>query len=579
MSRILGVSAFYHDSAACLLQDGNIVAAVQEERFSRIKHDSSFPARAIAACLKIGECRVSDLDYVVFYEKPFIKFERLLMSYLRRCPHGIRSYLKAIPVWMKEKLWIKEILRRELDYQGEILFAEHHESHAASAFYPSPFQQAAILTVDGVGEWTTAAYGWGSENELQLISEICFPDSLGLLYSTFTYYLGFEVNSGEYKLMGLAPYGSPIFVDTIKKELIEIYEDGSFKLNPRYFNFETGLTMASDAFAELFGGPARNPFDPLTRKHQDLAASVQRVTEEVLLKAVRHLLREVPHKNLCLAGGVALNSVANGRILNEAGIEQLWIQPAAGDAGGALGCALLIWHRFQGRPRDRAPGREDGQQGSLLGTSYTREQVREFLKSQRAPFHELDTAALIQRTAAALAEGRIAGWFQGRMEFGPRALGSRSILADPRCADMQDRINRRVKFRESFRPFAPVILEERSAEYFSLDRPSPYMLLVQRVAPAKLHLIPAVTHVDGSARIQTVNQRQNERLYSLIQEFDRRTNVPLLVNTSFNIKGEPIVESPEQAFQCFMRTDMDILVIGNVFLDKKEQPTGLKLIW
>jgi carbamoyltransferase len=576
MTRILGISAFYHDSAACLLQDGEIVAAMQEERFTRKKHDSSFPARAVSACLRMGGCTIDQVDAVVFYEKPFVKFERLLETYSDHVPWGVRSYLKAIPIWIKDKLWMKEGIRKALEYQGEVLFAEHHESHAASAFYPSPYESAAILTVDGVGEWTTTSLGRGEGNEIHLDSEIRFPHSLGLLYSTFTYYLGFEVNSGEYKLMGLAPYGQPLYADLIKEHLVEIGDDGSFRLNTRYFDYEAGLKMASSRLEKLFGGPPRLPSEPFTKRHKDLAASIQKVTEEVLLKTACHLRRQTGQRHLCLAGGVALNCVANGRILREAGYDDLWIQPAAGDAGGALGAALAIWHRLYGKGRTVSGGPADAQQGSYLGTEYSDEAVEGFLNSQNCRYSKLEERELIQRTARALADGRIVGWFQHRMEFGPRALGARSILADARLSEMHQRINSRVKFRESFRPFAPVILEDQVEKYFELDRPSPYMLLVAAVREERRGKIPAVTHVDGSARIQTVGAGGNPRFHRLLDAFFRLTGCPVLVNTSFNVRNEPIVESPKDAYDCFMRTHLDVLVLGGFYLDKKEQPSGLE---
>lgn len=575
MTRILGISAFYHDSAACLLEEGRIVAALQEERFSRVKHDPSFPQRAVAACLEMGRCRVEDLDFVVFYEKPFLKLERILETHGRHCPRGLASYLKAVPVWIKEKLWMKDLIRRALDFKGEILFADHHESHAASAFFPSPFPSAALLTVDAVGEWTTTALGRGSGNDLQLEAEIRFPHSLGLLYSAFTYYLGFEVNSGEYKVMGLAPYGRPLYEASIKEHLVEIDEDGSFRLDPRYFDYEVGLRMISQRFEKLWGGPAHKPGQPLTQKHRDLAASIQKVTEEILLKTCIHLRRLTGEKFLCMAGGVALNSVANGRLLREAGFEDLWIQPAAGDAGGALGAALAVWHRFLGNPRSPHLGSRDGQQASLLGTAYTPGAIRSYLESQRARYIEYEETALLEITARALREGAVVGWFQGRMEFGPRALGSRSILADARRAGMRDRLNRQVKFREPFRPFAPVVLQDRAPDYFLLDRASPYMLLVAPVRAEKRQEIPAVTHVDGSARVQTVCRQDNPRLYALLEQFRAETGCAVLLNTSFNVRGEPIVESPEQAYQCFMRTGMDMLVMETFLLHKKDQPAGL----
>ncbi|MEE8350512.1 MAG: carbamoyltransferase [Acidobacteriota bacterium] len=572
MTKILGISAYYHDSAACLLDDGRIIAALQEERFSRLKHDSSFPSQAIARILRIGQLTVADLDYVVFYEKPFVKLERILETYLRHCPRGLASYLKAIPVWMKEKIWIKEWIRKELEYDGEILFSDHHESHAASAYYPSPFSSAALLTIDAVGEWTTTALGQAQGNEIVLESDISFPHSLGLLYTTFTYYLGFRVNSGEYKVMGLAPYGDPTYSDLIENHLIHIDEDGSFQLNTSYFNFETGLKMASSQFEKLFGGPPRKPDTPLSQRHRDLAASIQKVTEKVILRMCRHLYKSTGKKHLCMAGGVALNSVANGRILRETDFQDLWIQPAAGDSGGALGAALVVWHRFLGKPRHRhSETSGDQQRGSLLGTRHDNPEVRQCLDTIGATYQEFDDSTLMEKVARTLAQGGIGGWFQGPMEFGPRALGNRSILADPRNEEARDLINTRVKFRESFRPFAPAIMEEHASAYFELDRPSPYM---QVVAPVKAEMrgrIPAVTHIDGSARIQTVNSTTNPRFHRLLEEFHKQTSCPLLLNTSFNVRGEPIVESPRQAYQGLMRMGLDFLVIENCFLDKKDQ--------
>jgi len=577
MARILGISAYYHDSAACLVEDGAIVAALQEERFSRIKHDSAFPSRAATAALRIGGCSAGQLDYVVFYEKPFCKLERLLDTYMLHAPRGISSYLKAAPVWAKEKIWIKESIRKALDYQGVILFADHHESHAASAFYPSPFSSAAILTVDAVGEWTTTARGRGEGARIELDSEIRFPHSLGLLYTTFTYYLGFEVNSGEYKVMGLAPYGQPVYEKLIREKLIDLREDGSFRLNPEYFGYETGLRMASPRFEQLFGGPPRRPGAQLTQKHKDLAASIQKVTEDAVLAMSVDLRRKTGEKFLCLAGGVALNCVANGRVLREAGFEDIWTQPAAGDAGGALGAALAVWHGHMGKPRgDHVSFGRDGQGGSLLGAGYSADEIRACLDSYGARYEELNDNALLGRVAEALAAGAMVGWFQGRMEFGPRALGARSILADPRVPEMQNQINARVKYRESFRPFAPAILEERVCEYFELDRSSPYMLLVAHVREPRRKEIPAVTHVDGSARVQTVGKESNPRFHALLREFEARTGCPLLLNTSFNVRGEPIVESPEQAYQCFMRTGLDLLALGGVLLEKGKQPVGLE---
>jgi carbamoyltransferase len=574
VTRILGISAFYHDSAACLIEDGRIKAALHEERFSRKKHDSAFPEKAIATCLAMAACRIEDVDHVVFYEKPFLKFERLLQTYILHCPRGVRSYLKAIPLWIKEKLWIKDTIARNLGCSCDILFAEHHESHAAAAFYPSPFHSAAILTMDGVGEFATSTRGRGFGNTIELTHEIHFPDSLGLLYSTLTYYLGFEVNSGEYKVMGLAPYGVPRYVSLIKDRLIEIHDDGSFLLNSKYFDYETGLTMASSRLNTLFEGPPRKPSETLTQRHKDIAASIQKVTEEVMLNACRWIRQETAEKHLCLAGGVALNCVANGRILREAGFEDIWIQPAAGDAGGALGAALAAWYGLPGN--ERKPGEGwNLQRGSLLGNEYSPSQIKGCLDSYGAAYVELDRASLLDRTAQAIADGAVVGWFQGPMEFGPRALGCRSILGDPRRAAMHQIINGRIKFRESFRPFAPAVLEEKVSEYFELDRPSPYMLLVSAVRQDKRAQIPAVTHVDGSARIQTVNDRDNPKFYELLRTFHKTTGCPVLINTSFNVRGEPIVESPAHAFECFMRTFMDVLVVGDCYLDKRDQKTGL----
>ncbi len=575
MTRILGISAFYHDSAAALLTDGRITAALQEERFSRKKHDSEFPAKAIRECLRIGQCAISDLDYVVFYEKPFAKFDRLLETYLHNSPRGLRSYLKAIPVWTKEKLWIKDRLGKQLDYEGPILFSEHHESHAASAFFASPFDSAAIYTVDGVGEWTTTALGQGSGNQLQLTHEIRFPDSLGLLYSTFTYYLGFKVNSGEYKLMGLAPYGKPLYAERILGDLISLRDDGAFTLNPGFFEFETGLRMASQRFCDYWGKPVRGKHDPITQFHKDMAASIQRVTERVMIQTASHLHVQTSERNLCMAGGVALNCVANGRIIRETPFDRIWIQPASGDAGGALGAALAVWHRYLDNPRIMAEEGDDRQQWSLVGNEYGDPEVADFLSGVGARSESMSDGELLDYTAQRIADGAVVGWFQGRMEFGPRALGNRSILADPRRPGMLDEVNLRIKYRESFRPFAPSVLEDRTAEVFELEHPSPYMLLVASVRPEQRSSVPAITHVDGSARIQTVNRRQNPRYYDLIEAFARRTGCPLVLNTSFNVRGEPIVESPADAYNCFMRTGMDLLVIGNHVLRKEEQPCGL----
>ncbi len=573
MTRILGISAYYHDSAACLVEDGRIVAALQEERFTRRKHDNSFPTHAVLAALRLGRCSIQDVDFVVFYEKPFLKMERLLDTYVRNYPRGLRSYLKAMPALFKEKMWVKDHIRTKLDFSGTILFAEHHESHAAAAFYPSPFQSAAILTVDGVGEWTTTALGRGRDNIVELNRELRFPHSLGLLYTAFTQYLGFEVNSGEYKVMGLAAYGKPVYEAQIREHLIRFGENGAFKLNPRYFNYEVGLEMTSARFHQLFGGPPREPGTPLTQKHQDLACSVQKVAEDALLGMCRYLREETGEANLCLAGGVALNCVANGRILRESGFADVWIQPAAGDAGGALGCALAAWHNHLGNPRNLSA---NAQRNSLLGTDYDSTEVRSYLDSRSARYDACDQQALLSRVAELLAQGLVIGWFQGRMEFGPRALGARSILADPRRPDMKDQINARVKFRESFRPFAPVVLSEFESEYFELDRPSPYMLLVAPVRPEKRAVLPGITHVDGTARIQTVCPDGPGRLYELLNAFHAQTGCPVLLNTSFNLRNEPIVESPAQAYECFMRSGLDALVLGDCLLEKSGQPVGLE---
>lgn len=576
MTRILGISAFYHDSAAVLLADGEIVAALQEERFSRRKHDSGFPRRAISACLKLGNCRMSEIDFVVFYEKPFLKFERILETHLRNSPHSWRSFLKALPVWLKDKLWMKDGLQKELDYDGPLFFSEHHEAHAASAFYPSPFRRAAILTVDGVGEWTTTALGRGEDHRIALEEEIRFPDSLGLLYATFTYYLGFKVNSDEYKVMGLAPYGEPRYADRILDELIELAPDGAFRLNPSYFEFETGLKMASERFCRLWGRPPRKPEEPLETFHRDLAASIQRVTEEAVLRTTRRLHEYTGESYLCMSGGVALNCVANGRILRESPFNDVWIQPASGDAGGALGAALAVWHRFLDKERSSPGGNRDRQQGSLLGTSYSEAEIEAILRRMGAVYERRSSESLIEETASSLAAGKIVGWFQGRMEYGPRALGNRSILADPRRKEMLNEVNLRIKYRESFRPFAPAVLEQAVADWFEIDRPSPYMLVVAPVRPEKRSQIPAVTHVDGSARVQTVARRSNPLFYDLLETFARHTGCPVLLNTSFNVRGEPIVESPTDAFHCFMRTRLDLLVMGPFLLWKDGQPTGLE---
>ena len=597
-THILGVSAFYHDSAACLLRDGQIVAAAQEERFTRKKFDARFPANAVRYCLQEGGISLSDLKYFVFYDKPLIKFERLLETYVAFSPKGIKSFLAAMPVWLKEKLLLKSVLRDELvSLDGvkksglpPILFGEHHESHAASAFYPSPFKSAAVLCMDGVGEWATTSAWLGAGTTLTPLWEIHFPHSLGLLYSAFTYYTGFRVNSGEYKVMGLAPYGKPKYVKAIYDNLIDLKEDGTFRLKIDYFNYCTGLTMTNGKFDDLFGGPPRKPETLLTQRDMDLARSIQEVTEEVVLRLVRTLHRETGAENLCLAGGVALNCVGNGRILREGPFKGLWIQPSAGDAGGAVGAALTAWHKMEDKPRS-PDGSKDTMQGSFLGPAYTNEEIEQFLRTKEAPYEQLSDDVLFDRVAEQLADGKVVGWFQGRMEFGPRALGARSILGDARNPKMQSAMNLKIKFRESFRPFAPSVLRGRVSDYFQLDTDSPYMLLVapvvekRRITPTQeqqtlwgidlLNVpksdIPAATHVDYSARIQTVHEETNPRYYKLLKAFEAKTGCGLLVNTSFNVRNEPIVCTPEDAYRCFMRTAIDILILENCLLHKAEQ--------
>jgi carbamoyltransferase len=590
MTYILGISCFYHDAAAALLRDGHIVAAVQEERFSRVKHDLRFPRQAITFCLEEAGITAKNLDWVIFYDKPFLTFERLLLSYLTVAPHGLRSWLQAMPLWLGQKLHVPSVIHEELGYTGDVLFTEHHEAHAASAFYPSPFAEAAVLTMDGVGEWATASYGYGSGKELVLLAELHFPDSLGLLYSAFTYFTGFRVNSGEYKLMGLAPYGQPRYVNTILTELVDLKEDGSLRLNLRFFDFLGGLKMTNRRFDRLFGGPPRRPEGPITQREMDIAASIQAVTEEAMLRMARHVHRETGMKYLCLAGGVALNCVGNGRILREGPFTDLWIQPAAGDAGGALGAALAAWYRFLGNERSD-PGGCDAQHGSYLGPCFTPEQVRTFLDGNGFPYRVLCKGDRAIRIATLLAEGKVVGHFAGRMEFGPRALGARSILGDPRHDDTQSVMNLKIKFRESFRPFAPSVLEERVTDYFAIDRSSPYMLLTANVAqerclpqplPNGLGLldrlkvrrsdIPAITHLDYSARLQTVNATINPEYHAILAEFERLTDCAVIVNTSFNVRSEPIVCTPADAYRCFMRTDMDALVLEDCLLLKEEQP-------
>jgi len=572
------------------MQGGTIVAAAQEERFTRKKHDPRFPGNAIQYCLAQAGISIHDVDYFAYYDKPLLTFERLLLSYLTAAPKGLRSWLQAMPQWLGQKLHIPKVVKREIGYEGDILYTEHHEAHAASAFYPSPFDEAAILTVDGVGEWATASYGYGKGKEITLLKELHFPDSLGLLYSAFTYFTGFKVNSGEYKLMGLAPYGTPHHTDLILTELIDLKDDGSLRLNLSYFDYIGGMRMTNKRFAKLFGGPARKPETEITQREMDIAASIQKATETIMLKMVNHVYRETNQKKLCLAGGVALNCVANGRILREGPFEELWIQPAAGDAGGALGAAYCVWHRFLNSQRTPANGL-DRQQGSYLGPGFSHSDVKSFLENSGYPYHELDQDTRSRTIAEQIAAGKIVGYMAGRMEFGPRALGARSILGDPRREDTQTVMNLKIKYRESFRPFAPTVLEEKSSDYFDLDRPSPYMLLVadvnaQRRLPqsskeglpmlerlkVKRSDIPAVTHLDYSARLQTVNSKDKPDYHQVIAEFEKLTGCAVVVNTSFNVRGEPIICTPQDAYRCFMRTEMDVLVMENCLLYKGEQP-------
>ena len=592
---IIGVSAYYHDSAACLVQDGEIVAAAQEERFSRKKHDHRFPGGAFEYCLKEGRLAgPQDVDYLVFYDKPLIKFERLLETYLSYAPSGLSSFLKSMPLWLKEKLHMRTEIRKAVGYEGRILFGEHHESHAASAFYPSPFDEAAIICFDGVGEWATTSFWTGKGAALEAKGEILFPHSIGLLYSAFTYYTGFRVNSGEYKVMGLAPYGVPKYVDAIYEHILDLRDDGSFHLNMDYFDYCAGLTMTNLRFDEVFGGPPRKPEARLTQREMDLAASVQRVTEDAMLKIARHVHQATGLDNLCLAGGVALNCVGNGRLLREGPFKKIFIQPAAGDAGGAVGSALAVWHRYLDQPRPAFTGPEalDRQRGSYLGPTYGDADVQRVLVARQAKATRLDDATLLPRVASLLSQGRIVGWMSGRMEFGPRALGGRSILGDARDPQMQKRMNLKIKFRESFRPFAPSVLAEHVSEWFDIDQESPYMLLVAEVAKKhqipmtaeqeklfgieKLNVprstIPAATHVDYSARIQTVHRETNPRYHALISEFFKLTGCPVIVNTSFNVRGEPIVCTPEDAYRCFMRSDIDVLIVENWIFLKEDQP-------
>ncbi len=601
--RILGVSAFYHDSAAALIEDGRAVAAAQEERFTRKKQDSDFPEKAVAYCLEEAGIGLEDVDFVAFYDKPFLKFERLLETYVAYAPRGFKSFSMAIPVWLKEKLFQKNLLRKHFaafapgfDWKNKLLFAEHHQSHAASAFYPSPFDDAAILTMDGVGEWATTSLGMGQGSVITMTREIHFPHSLGLLYSAFTYYIGFKVNSGEYKVMGLAPYGNPTFAQTILDNIVDLKEDGSFRLDQSYFDYCTGLRMTNEKFDALFGAPARSQETLLTQREMDLAASIQAVTEEIVLRLTRSIAKDTGAKNLCLAGGVALNCVANGKILEDHSFENIWVQPAAGDAGGALGAALCAYHRFQDQPRT-LNGKMDAMQGSYLGPGYGQDEIEKRLTEAGAKFETLSDDETIEKTADALVAEKAVGWFQGRMEFGPRALGARSILGDPRSPTMQKTLNLRVKYRESFRPFAPSVLREDVADWFEIDEDSPYMLMVAGVREDKrremtadenalfgidkLNVprseLPAITHVDYSARIQTVHAETNPRYHALISAFKQRTGCPVVVNTSFNVRGEPIVCTPEDAFRCFMGSDIEVLVVGNCFLIKEDQDPGLRI--
>jgi carbamoyltransferase len=588
---ILGISSFYHDSAACIVKDGEIIAAAQEERFTRIKHDHSFPTNAIQFCLDKAGLKIEDIKEVAFYDKPWLKFERLLETYLAFAPAGLTSFLKAMPLWLKEKLWMGELIKKELNYDGSLIYPEHHQSHAASAFFPSPFESSAILTIDGVGEWTTTSWGVGKGNKISLEEEIRFPHSIGLLYSAITYYTGFKVNSGEYKVMGLAPYGKPKYVDLILDHLIDLKEDGSYRLDMQYFNYCQGLTMTSKKFDELFGGPPRTSETEITQREMDLARSVQDVTEIAVLRMARHIRKTTGEKNLCLAGGVALNCVANGKIISEKIFDNVWIQPASGDAGGSLGAALFAHYQVGGGERVISKAR-DSQKGSYLGPSFSDAEIKSYLEDANIPYHELGSKEVIDETAKALASSKVVGWFSGAMEFGPRALGGRSILGDARDTAMQSVMNLKIKFRESFRPFAPSCLFNKVSEFFDFTGDSPYMLVVAPVRSdkrkniteeqedlfgiEKLNVVrsdvPAITHVDYSARIQTVYPETNPRYYNLLETFNDLTGCPLLINTSFNVRGEPIVNTPEDAYRCFMRTGMDVLVLENCILYKEEQP-------
>ncbi len=596
---ILGISAYYHDSAACILKDGEIIAAAQEERFTRKKHDQNFPTYAIKYCLKEAGISADRLEIVAFYDKPFLKFERILETYLSYAPKGISSFLKAMPLWIKKKLWIKTLIQDEIGFAGKILFPEHHASHAASAFYASPFQNAAFLTMDGVGEWATTSYGIGNGNKMEVLADIKFPNSLGLLYSAFTYYTGFRVNSGEYKVMGLAPYGEPKYKDLIYKHLIDVKDDGSFKMDMSYFDYNVGLTMTNKKFNDLFGGPAREPESELTQKEMDLARSVQEVTEEVVLKMAMHVKKVTNQKYLCLAGGVALNCVANGKLLRSKIFDDIFIQPAAGDAGGALGCAYIAWYQYLENKR-AADGKMDFMNGAYLGPEFSNEQIKSFLDENNYQYKKLSNEELPEKIADLINEQNVIGWFQGRMEFGPRALGARTIIGDSRSPETQKTINLKIKYRESFRPFAPSVREENISEYFDIDCPSPYMLLVADVNKEKqlpmtqeqesyfglkkLNIarskVPAITHVDYSARIQSVNKHTNKRYHDMLTVFNDKYGCPVIVNTSFNVRGEPIVCTPKDAYLCFMRTDMDYLILNNYLVSKKDQkPLGNDSDW
>ncbi len=587
--KILGVSAFYHDSAASLIIDGKIIAAAQEERFTRKKHDESFPTNSIEYCLKSAKLTAKDIDFVTFYDKPFLKFERLLSTYLASAPKGYRSFIKSMPVWIKDKIWIKEKIRSELSYKGKILFTEHHEAHAASAFYPSPFQEAAFLTLDGVGEWATTSFGVGKGNNIKILKEIHFPHSLGLLYSSFTYYLGFRVNSGEYKLMGLAAYGEPKYKKLILSKLVDLKKDGSFRLNMDYFNFASGLTMTNSGFHKLFGANPKKPESTYTQKDMDIASSIQSVTEDIMLLTAQHIYKETGKKYLCLAGGVALNCVANGILLKKGPFEDVWIQPAAGDAGGALGAALLTWYQYLGNKRKAE--KNDSMQGAYLGPEFDDAYIKKFLVKNKISYEKLGVNNIPIVVASHIADQKVIGWFQGRMEFGPRALGNRSILGDARSSEMQKQMNLKIKYRESFRPFAPSVLREKISEFFDLDHDSPYMLLVASVVSSKKRkmskteeklfgidklnivrsVIPAVTHVDYSARVQTVHKSTNPLYHKLLRQFDKKYSMPVIINTSFNVRGEPIVCTPKDAYLCFMRTEMDYLMLGSYIIDKRKQ--------